>query len=467
MKRILVVTIAACVVLAGGLSRSASEPDGFTARAEGAPARPNVVVVMTDDQDTRSMEVMQQTQSVLGAEGTTFRNSFATYPLCCPSRATFFTGQYAHNHGVIGNNPPNGGFGAFRDASTIATDLRRAGYRTGYFGKYLNGYGKDQGTDQTYVPPGWSDWHGSTGGLYYDLELNENGNIRTYGREPRDYSTDLLARKAARFIEAAAGGPKPFFAVYTPYTPHVADRFPPVPAERHENAFDGVPLPRPPSFNEEDVSDKPSFIRDLPRWDEEGIEWLEGVHEGRLESLLAVDDAVEKLVGTLEESGELEDTLVIYTSDNGFLLGEHRLWNKTVLYEESARVPLIMRGPGIPHGETRVKLTANVDLAPTILDAAGVDPRRRMDGRSLLPIARDGSLASGRSILFENRTSTGIRTPSYMYAEHQGDSSELYDLEEDPFQIESLHSRRSYRDVRQRLRDRLAAIEDCAGESCP
>jgi N-acetylglucosamine-6-sulfatase len=440
--------------------------------AAGRGKKPNVVVVMTDDQDARSLRVMGAVKRQLQRKGTTFRNAFATFPLCCPSRATFLTGQYAHNHGVLSNTPPDGGFEAFRDARTLATSMKRAGYRTGWIGKYLNGYGS-RGNNRRYIPPGWDEWRAPVGQVnrLYDYTLNENGHLRDYGSEPRDYQTDVFARKAARFIRRSARRPKPFFLTVATGPPHSeGGRTPgslnPRPARRHKDRFRQARLPDPPSFNEANVSDKPAFVRNRPRLDREQRRRLTLRYRGRLASLLAVDDAVDEIIRQLREERELGGTVVIFTSDNGFLLGEHRLFAKTALYEESIRVPLIARGPGFGRGAKRSQPTGNVDLAPTILDLAGARPGRAMDGGSLLPLARSPSVGADRDILLENLKSTGIRTRRFMYAEHPGGERELYDLAADPFQLRSRHDDPAFRRVREQLADRLSSLRDCSGSAC-
>jgi len=454
-------TALAAAGLLGGLG-----PAGGADDARARPGdRPNVVVIMTDDQDAKSVRVMRGVRRQLGGSGATFQNFFATFPVCCPSRATFLTGQYAHNHGVRGNTPPNGGVQAFNDSRTLPIALRRAGYRTGYVGRYLNGY------DSREVPPGWSDWRVGVGkGAFkmYDYNLNENGRFVRYGRKPADYQTDVYARKATRFISKS--GSKPFFLTFAPIAPHgdpTRTRPPnPEPAPRDRGAFADEPLPSPPSFNELDVSDKPQFVRKQDRITAAERGKLERRHQDRLASLLAVDDAVKRIVAELRDAGELRDTLIIFTSDNGYLLGEHRLVAKGNLYEESVGVPLIMRGPGIPRGVTRPQIAGNIDLAPTILDFTGVQPLRVMDGRSLLPLARRRGVAADRDILLENQHSTALRTQRYMYAEHPGGELELYDLRSDPFQLRSRHDDPALAGVRATLAQRLAELEDCAGPSC-
>lgn len=438
-----------------------------------ALAAPNVVVVMTDDQDLRSMQVLDRTRGLLARAGTTFRNFFVTTPRCCPSRATFLTGQYAHNHGVIGGS---GGYSAaefqdFRDGNTLPVALRRAGYRTGYVGKYLNGYG-DDGANPRYIPPGWDSWRAPVRGTathQFDYVLNENGQLQRYGSRPRDYQTDVYARKAASFIEQA-GGTRPFFLTVAPSAPHgergIDAARNPRPAPRYGGAFEGKALPTPPSFNEADVSDKPTFIRRVDRLGRSERTALRERYQDRLASLLAVDDAVATIVSALRASGELGSTVVIFTSDNGFLLGEHRLTEKTVLYEESARVPLLVRGPGFPAGTARGQITANIDLAPTILDLAGAEPLRTMDGISLLPLARDPSAESGRDVLLENRLSAAVRAPGNVYMRHPLGEQELYDLGRDPFQLQSRHADPAYAPRRETLAARLRVLEDCAGQTC-
>src|SRR6185295_3094787 len=274
--------------------------------------------------------------------------------------------------------------------------LQDAGYRTGYIGKYLNGYGiPDYGGLRSpgirrYIPPGWNRWYVPVDHTEYDMygyRLNENGRLRTYGTAPRDYQTDVYARKAQAFVRASASQPQPFFLTVAPLAPHLENPIAPGPRERGRNPrpalrdlgrFARRPLPRPPSFNERKISDKPSFVRNTPRLSNSEIRQLRLEYHSRLESLLAVDDLVRGLVHQLRATGELDNTYIVFTSDNGFMLGQHRRHGKLSVYEESVRVPLIIRGPGLPARQVRSQLTANIDLAPTILDAASTPPRLEM-----------------------------------------------------------------------------------------
>lgn len=443
--------------------------------------RPNVVLVMTDDQDEATMPIMDAVRRQIGRRGTSFENAFATFPLCCPSRASVLTGQYSHNHGVISNTGPNGGFKGFNDRGSLPIALRRDGYRTGFVGKYLNGY--STGPERPIIPRGWDEWYSPWGNRavkMFDYDLNENGRVRSYGHQARDYQTDVFADKATSFIRRGAEKRKPFFLALWTGAPHTENRTgaDPRPAPRHEGAFRGLPLSKPPSFNERDVSDKPAPVRNIDRLDRTTIRKLTQANRDRRASLLAVDDAVRSVVTRLRRSGELDDTLIIYTTDNGFLLGLHRMRGKFELYEESAGVPLLMRGPGMPAGAVRRQMVGNIDLAPTILDLVGATPRRTPDGISLLPLARSGDARRDRDILLENTATAAVRTPDYMYAKHENGDEELYDLRSDPFQLESLHvGGPPFRDLgpdqqteieatQRRLAERLRELRDCAGRTC-
>jgi N-acetylglucosamine-6-sulfatase len=456
----------------------------LAAWAAPAGAQPNVVVLMTDDQTQASMRYMTRTRKLLGDEGTTFPQTIATFPLCCPSRVTQLTGQYSHNHGVLHNSGPFGGYAAFEHTNVLPAWLQEAGYRTMHVGRYLNGYEADSG-----VPSGWSDWHAAIGRDAFDYSswrINENGTIRSYPgeRRPQEYQTDFLARRAVELIERAARGERPFFLSLWFVAPHRgspldSDDLPgvrsPSPAPRHRDAFAASALPRPPSFDEADVYDKPQVVADRPRLGPEIAAAIEESWRQELESLLAVDEAVAEVLGALKRTGVLDDTLVLYTSDNGYMHGEHRRATGKVLpYEESIRVPLLMRGPGVPSGRRDPRLAANIDLAPTILDAAGVLPHRPQDGRSLLELLADPGLEWGRDVLIENGRGAntvppyrGIRTPRFLYVEHRTTGEyELYDLGRDPHQLASLDGQEHVELVQRDLAHRLRRLVRCVGAGC-
>ncbi len=446
-----------------------------------AQDRPNVLVVMTDDQTVESLRMMQNVKTLLAAEGASFSRNFATFSLCCPSRATFLTGQYSHNHGVRSNSPPTGGFEKLDSTNTLPVWLQRAGYHTGHIGKYLNGYGR---TNPTLVPPGWSEWYGSVDPStyrYYGYTLNENGTLVSYGNDPGSYQTDVYSAKAVDFIRRRAPL-GPFFLSVAFLAPHSggpreagdpANLGTPVPAPRHVNRFAGEPLPKPPNFSEADVSDKPAAIRNRRPMTPQQVANVTENYQQRLESLLSVDDAVGALVGALREAGELDNTLIVFTSDNGFFHGEHRVRSgKVLVYEESVKVPLILRGPGVPRGVRIGNLAGNVDTAPTILDAADALANRPTDGRSLFPLLRDPGLEWGRDILFETtgvgRASsyTAIRTRRYVWVEQATGERELYDLARDPHELNNLQGDPRYATVRGLLARRLADLRSCSARSC-
>jgi len=456
---------------------------------------------MTDDQTLADLRSMTKTRRLIARQGVSFKRFYISYPVCCPSRATYLTGQYAHNHGVMGLYPPTGGYGQFDKKHALPVWVQRAGYYTAHIGKFLNGYGDQQPAD---VPPGWSDWHATVDYSTYRMwgyRMNENGRIRRYGsafrEEPRLYQTDVMTRKAVRAIREA--GNSPFFISVNYLAPHHEDRRIQRrtgrlvrPAPRHARAFASAPLVRTASFDESDMSDKPRFLRrrtrPLTRHD---VLRIARDQHSRRAALKAVDDGVERIVATLRRRGLLDNTYVIFTSDNGFMEGEHRVRSGKMLpYEPSTHVPLLIRGPGIPRGQTSSELVANVDLAPTIVDIARATPDKPMDGRSLLPFARDTSRRTRRPILHETGgsrwiglrgqdeapnagrslrkvlTYQAIRTRRYLYVRYEGGSRELYDMRSDPNQLRSQHAGKLYRHVRHELARELRRLTDCAGDAC-
>jgi N-acetylglucosamine-6-sulfatase len=460
--------------LALAFAACTGEPD-----SSGQEARPNIVVLMTDDQTLESMRVMAGVRSSLAAAGTTFDRAFVSNALCCPSRATLLTGQYSHNHGVLGNRPPEGGYARLDKSEWLPLWLQRAGYHTVHIGKFLNGYGED--SPPTEVPPGWSEWYASVDPSTYRFtgyRLNENGVVSAYDR----YSTDEYAQRAVDAVARLAPEAAPFFlsvAFLAPHSggPREPDDPPglvtPAPAPRHRDALAGETLPASPAFDEADVSDKPGFIRARPRLGATRAAAIEENYRQELESLLAVDEGIVRVVEALRAAGELERTLIVFTSDNGFFHGEHRIPNgKVMVYEPSIRVPLILRGPGVPRGERRRQLVTNADLAPTILEAASARPGLVQDGLSLFPLLSDPRLEWGRELLVEGPAGLravafeALRNERFVYAEHDNGERELYDLRRDPHQLRSLHGDPGYAGVQARLAERLAALAVCSGSSC-
>lgn len=469
------VIVSAIVALFG------TSPAATTEAVPQGDSRPNVVVFMTDDQNVSSLSVMANVKALLADAGTTYANSFVAYPLCCPSRATYLTGQYPHNHGVMGNAAPDGGYYQLLGAETLPVWLSRAGYQTAHIGKYLNGYGTQNPLE---IPPGWGEWYGSVDPSTYRMwgyTLNENGTLVTYGQDdvedPAFYQTDVYAAKAVDYINRKAPGEAPFFLSVATLAPHTeggwaathGDRNP-RPAPRHRGAFGDAPLPLPPSFNEADVSDKPAHIRALPLLSATAIAQITKTYRSRLESLLAVDEAVKSIVDALKARGELANTVFVFTGDNGWLQGEHRIPNgKIHPYEESIRVPLILRGPGVLAGATSKILASNIDLAATVLAAAQAVPGITIDGRSLLAqpaLSRLALLVETGPRTVPVRWYAAIRTARYVYVEHSTAEREFYDLLVDPFQLQSRHNDPTYAQIRAALAEQLHLLQACAGQTC-
>jgi N-acetylglucosamine-6-sulfatase len=447
---------------------------GAPALAQVAPERPNIVFVLTGDEDPRIHSRMPKVKALIEAQGTTFEDFFVTYPLCCPSRASILRGQYPHNTLVLGNLPPEGGFQTFRrlrlEDSTIATWLHDAGYRTAFYGKYLNGYAE---TDAP--PPGWDEWHAANNDGYFNVnyKLNENGEVVAYGGSPEDYLTDVIAGKAADHIRRFSAEGRPFFlyvATFAPHSPYNA-------APRHKGMFKDAQLPRPSSFNEADVSDKPGFIQDLPRLSEDDIAEITTHHRQRLECLQAVDELVQTLVETLEDTGELDRTYIVYASDNGFHMGEHRMKEgKDTAYEEDIRAPLAVRGPNIPKARKVSGMVLNIDLAPTFAAWAGIETPEFVDGRSLMPLLDDPSAPWRRSFLIQRlgieaderlkpANALAIRTERYTYIAYNSGEREMYDLETDLHQLQSIEPTAD-KALIDALVTRLTELRACRGQGC-
>ncbi len=467
-------TLALTALGVGGCSDSDSgEREKLPAAKKGSP---NIVVVLTDDQDVASLEFMPYVSEELAAEGTEFSSAFVTTPLCCPSRASILTGRYAHNHGVLSNEPPDGGFTEFDDSETLPVWLQNVGYRTGYIGKYLNGYGwLALGNEPTYVPPGWSSWIALANHTEYQMygyDLNFDGEVRSYGDKAGAYQTDVIADEADAFIRDNAGR-RPFFLTVATTAPHDegilddVDDAPrnPRPAPRDLGTYDDVELPQSPSYDESDVSDKPEYVQNERRLDAETTDEYETLYRSRAESMLAVDAMVERLRRTLVQAGEAEDTVFVFTSDNGFVIGEHRLKGKNVPYPEATQVPLVISGPGFEVGARREGLAANIDLVPTLLELAGGEATTPVDGVSLLdPVDPERELLiEGWS---EDGDFTSLQTPDHIYTEYTSGERELYDLRADPHELDNLADEPATSDLLEELGRRLEALRDCSGDGC-
>ena len=489
MKKIVLPLASVALVVLLSLGVSGSMPTG----AQALTAKPNFVFILADDMRKDDLTYMPKTRSLLAGKGMSFSKAFVSNGLCCPSRASIMRGQYPHNTGVWSNlsNTPEGGWQAYLnnglEEDNVATRLDAAGYTTGLFGKYFNGY--RQGN--THVPPGWDRWFAAGAFRYFDYDANDQGIIRHFGTSEADYHTDVLSRETNTFISDSAKLGTPFFAYVHPIAPHS----PATPAPRDLDTYDGVKAPRLPSFNEKDVSDKPTWIRSRPRLTAGDIAAIDIHHEARVETLQALDDLVAGVVTTLYNANVMSNTYIFFTSDNGWSEGEHRRpQGKANSYEEDIHMPLLVRGPdpavgAVPKvrpGSTTNKLALNNDYLPTFIDLA-CSPSNPCDsqvtqnwsyvpdGRSLRPVL-EGNATSWRSaILLEAHqgpwtyaaaTSSGIRTAGtskQKYIEYdEGGAREFYNLGTDPYELTNKYPASKPAG----LASRLQALKTCKAAAC-
>jgi arylsulfatase A-like enzyme len=420
------------------------------------PGRPDIVLVVLDDERVGTLHWMPTVMKQIVRKGKVFRNALIPTSTCCPSRASVLTGLYAHDTGVWSNGR---GWNRFVDAGmedrTVAVWLRTAGYRTGLIGKYLNAYGG------TLAPPGWAFWRAfqGTNGAYYDYRLRHgDGSFTDHGSDPSDYSTDVLRRLSLRYIRDTPST-KPFFLYLAPFAPH----YPWTPAPRHRDLPALVGRFNPPSLNEENVSDKPPWIRRLPFVDESHINKS---RVGQYRSLRAADDALHAIMELQRRRSRLRNTLFIIMSDNGDMWGEHRVRGKFVPYASATRVPLAIRWLGhVPQGVVDGRLALNLDVPATIAAVAGAS-HGAIDGMSLLSSSRRGGsvIEAGEAVKGgSNGTNVfrpaycGWRTRRYLFVRYANGSSELYDYARDPYELRNRARAVSYRDVKTRLRLRAQA----------
>src|SRR5882757_453804 len=553
----------ALLALVLGLVIATSE-EASAARAKASEVegqKPSFVVVQTDDETMEELYdgvrmlngaeefAMPNTLQLLGEKGVTFSRYYTPYSLCAPSRVSLLTGRYAHNDNVRGNVPPNGGWTGFQArqaySHNLATWLQGAGYRTIHIGKILNGYGDAPYSPGTEEPPGWSSWHtilnSDTNHYAYGYLLNNNGVVegpygnsgswetREYGEiddagcpyaplngKPCFYETDMFNQLAVG--ELAATPPEQPFYMQVDYTsPHGDFRKPagPQPATRDIGRFAGAPLPdsRAEGFNEGNVNDKPRFIREAPYLSATEIHTYRVYYQNCLNALISVDEGVKEIVDQLGALGRLRNTYVVFTSDNGFFFGQHRLvGGKFLAYEPSTHLPLIIRGPGIKPGTESGQLVSTIDIAPTILELAEVAPDKSVDGVSLAPYMKDPTLRSRRPLLFESFVQTddveqdggavttetptyakgaadagtargklgvsdepmahasvvappknyyGIRLGPYKYIEWPDGEKELYDINKDPFELNNIIRDKNFAPIRAFLHEELVRLEEC------
>jgi arylsulfatase A-like enzyme len=469
-------------------------------------ARPNIVFILTDDLDDATFNDvvhLPQLNTLLTKQGVSFTNYFVPDSLCCPSRASFMRGQYVHNTGVLANIPPSGGFERWQQLglakSTIATWLQAGGYRTGLLGKYLNDY--PTGAPNNYVPPGWNEWDSPLGAAPYNefnYTLNSNGVLKKYGSAPGDYLVDVLANKSAQFISQNPKG-KPFFLEVTPFVPHE----PATPAPRYANAFPGIATPHTASWNQADVSNEPQWLSSRPLLDQSTIDYIDTLYRKRMQDMLGVADLVQTVITALTNSGQLNNTYIVFSSDNGFHLGQHRLpAGKETPFEEDIHVPLVIRGPGIKPGRKVNSIVREIDLAPTFAALAGVTPPSFVDGRSFVTALTGTYKSPPQDALIEHFSGAStevtrkpdgtivgdpdsetfpfpgfvrpnalpepiippyhaIRTRDFLYVEYSTGERQLYNLVKDPNEMDDIVTQFPAR--ANQLHKKLLALETCVG----
>jgi arylsulfatase A-like enzyme len=465
--------------------RSAGPP----ARAlDTEPARPNIVFILTDD---LSMDLLPYMPNVVAMEqrGLSFSDYFVSDSLCCPSRASIFTGNLPHDTGIFSNTGADGGFQKFHDQgeeqSTFAVALQNAGYRTALMGKYLNEYLQQphwSGIPENYVPPGWSEWDVAGWGYReYDYDLNENGTLRHFGDKPSDYLTGVVADKAVNFIDGSAGTNTPFFLEVATFAPHS----PYTPAPGDVGSFRGLRAPEPPSFNRLPAS-PPRWLAAHRPLSTAQIQTIDRVFRRRVQSVQAVDRMVGQIESALSADGLAGDTYLVFSSDNGLHAGQYRLMpGKLTAFDTDIRVPLIVDGPGVAAGATTAAISENIDLAPTFAELGGTSLSG--DGHSLAPLFSGVTPVDWRSAaLVEHhgpdlrgfdpdfqqpasgnpRTYEAMRTARFLYVEYTDGEREFYDLQTDPFELHNLAGQLTSATLTQ-LHQALEAMENCHGEgSC-
>jgi N-acetylglucosamine-6-sulfatase len=516
---LVVTTVLLAVVGAGWTGVAALHTAVDTPDAGKAPIKPNVVVIVADDLDKKLLRWMPQTRRLLADQGATFDRYYVEQSTCCTSRASILSGEYTHNHGVRGNHYPAGGFFRWhegRESTALPTWLEANGYRSALLGKYLNEYpypGGYDGTDaekhalEAFVPPGWQSWFSPVGGTPYrqrDTVVNVNGVV---DEAPRTGFLDqLMGDRLLDLVDGQdgmslrEGGRFVYYASYAPHSPYAAP-------ERYTTEFQGVRYPRTPSFDEEDVSDKYGLSGVRGRLPAGKAADIDETFRKRVRSVQVLDANVGALVRRLEAQGTLDNTYVMFTSDNGYNMGEHRLdIAKYNQFEETVSVPLLVRGPGIEPGTRISELAGNIDLAPTIADMTGTPAPDRVDGLSLLPLLngdqrtlpREHLLLSRGLIPLEKQALSAVEefpetvvesprharlsdfnavvTERWKLVDYiNSDQEELYDLRHDPYELTNLmvggwQSMRLMptwqRDVVRDLRRTLQQLLRCEATGC-
>ena len=474
LRRRLLLVLAAMLLLTAAAGADSRRGDSVAA-AVVVDARPNIVLITTDDQTLADMRWMPLTRRLLGRQGATFTEALSPHPHCCPARAELLTGQYGQNNGVLNNSGPAGGFDALQNpGNTLATWLQDSGYLTAHIGKFMNEYGAADGAQ-----PGWTHWDASVGRVYsyFGTTTYNDGDPVRHAK----HISDVIGATTKRWVEEFHEEEQPFFIWASHLAPHLSTGggrwVDPRPARRHREVLRQVAAPSlsDPAFNRRDA-DQPAYS--APTGGRSTEEEVQRTFTRRIQSLQSVDEMVEATVRTLRRTGELANTVIIFASDNGFLLGEHRLVGKNAFYEEALRIPLLVVAPGV-EGGTRLRQPVTItDIAPTIADYAGVEPDRVVDGESFRRLLEGGASDWRTTQLIQTGTTDmtgpqpgweyrGARTARYTYGYDPRTGFEfLYDRVADPTEMTSFATDGRYRLVLEELRRRTALLMQCSGRSC-
>jgi len=407
---------------------AAAAPSGLPVCLAAEPVpRPNFLIIVSDDQRAGTMDFMPLTKQRIFDQGIVFTNAFVTTPLCAPSRASILTGMYAHRHGVRTNDDS-------LVLPTVIDRLHDAGYFTGLVGKYLNSW---SGTPRAE----FDFWVSFPGGAepYVNPTLYVGDQLVQF----TGYQTDILRDYGLQFLQAASEQGRPFVLLFTPFAPHV----PATPAAEDRSLYPNLPAYRPPNFNEADVWDKPFWLRLLLPFTPFDTFRVDGTRRNQMRCVASLDRAVESLARDLERRGLLEGTVLVYLSDNGVYWGEHRLESKSRVYEEAVRVPFAIRFlPLVASPRVETVLVANIDLAPTLYELAGLPVPSDVSGLSLVPLLTSGA-AWREDLMLEGwvvPNYSAVRTETKVYVETRYDLPELYDLTSDPYELRNQFFNRAY-----------------------
>jgi arylsulfatase A-like enzyme len=450
--------------------------------------RPNIVFILADDFSTELVQYMPHLRSLM-QRGMSFSNYTVSDSLCCPSRSSIFTGMFPHDTGVFTNSGRDGGFETFyahRDEHrTFATALRRAGYRTAFLGKYMNGYEADVSNGAApheYVPPGWSEWDGLGNGYRgYGYTINRDGHLEQFGHAPEDYLTTVMEQRGEAFMQAAMDERVPYFMEVATFTPH----FPYVPAPLDEGTFPGMRAPRGPAFDRLPLH-APRWLAPHRRLNRAEVFALDVAQRRRVECVQSIDRMIGAFERLAARNHQLRNTVFVFSSDNGLHLGQYRLGaGKLTAFDTDIVVPLVFAGPHIPAGRVNRAVVQNVDLAPTFDQLAGAAVPPYVDGHSLVPllhgqhprwrgvalVEHHGPATSPSDPDRQSRPSgnppsyTAIRTATYTYVQYVGGDREYYNRVRDPWELDNVYGSLSARQ-RRHLTALTAALAACHGHRC-